>query len=441
MSDALAKTEEIVKKAKALGADQVIAKTTLGRYRQTRFSNNQVDITVEWNSNVTDVALAWKKRLVATEIHDFEDVDTSLKRLFGLAKVSKENPMFGGFAKGKFAYAKSKADKKLQDLENMTDYVFEAIDAAKKEAGLKIDSGGILFTDFEDVYLASSEGPVGVDSRSAIELSIRAFSEREASGHGVECSSTLKTFEPARAGSKAGQIAKLAKNPQIGDEGVYDVIFDPLIFGSLLSVWGSMASAFNVMVRLSVFTDKLGKKVAPETVSLRDNPAVYSSANRIFDDEGAPTKDNVFIDKGILKTYLHNTSTAKMFKTETTGNAGLVAPNPWSIEMDNGNIGKDELFKEVKRGLYLTNTWYTRFQNYAKGDFSTIPRDGIFLIEKGEVKESLKDLRISDNALTLLNNIAGVSKERQQVHWWGEVDPPCLAPYVLVKNVHITKSK
>ncbi|HVP92503.1 MAG TPA: hypothetical protein VMS94_02040, partial [Acidobacteriota bacterium] len=104
MNDALAKTEEIVKKAKALGADEIIAKTTLGKYRQTRFSNNQVDITVEWNSNVTDVALAWKKRLVATEIHDFKDVDANLKRLFGLAKVSKENPMFGGFAKGNFSY-------------------------------------------------------------------------------------------------------------------------------------------------------------------------------------------------------------------------------------------------------------------------------------------------------------------------------------------------
>jgi len=441
MSDTLAKTEEIVKKAKALGADEVIAKTTLGTYRQTRFSNNQVDITVEWNSNVTDVALVWKKRLVATEIHDFKDVDASLKRLFGLAKVSKENPMFGGFAKGKFTYAKSKADEKLENLENMTDYVFAAIDAAKKEIGPKIDSGGILFTDFEDVYLASSEGPVGVDSRSAIELSIRAFSEREASGHGVECSSTLKDFKPARAGSKAGEIAKLARNPKIGDEGVYDVLFDPLIFGSLLSVWGRMVSAFNVLTRQSIFVDKLGKKVAPEIVSLRDNPAAYSMANCIFDDEGVSTKENIFIDHGILKTYLHNTSTAKMFKTETTGNAGLVAPNAWSIEMDNGDISREELFKEVKRGLYLTNTWYTRFQNYAKGDFSTIPRDGIFLIEKGEMKQSLKDIRLSDNALNLLNNIAGVSKERQQVHWWGEVNRPCLAPYVLIKNVHITKSK
>lgn len=58
MNDQLSKTEEIVKKAKKLGADEVIAKTTIGRYRQLRFSNNQVDITVAWNDYVTDVVLA-----------------------------------------------------------------------------------------------------------------------------------------------------------------------------------------------------------------------------------------------------------------------------------------------------------------------------------------------------------------------------------------------
>ena len=441
MSDILNKTEEIVKKAKALGADEVIAKTTFGKYRQARFSNNQVDITVAWNDYVTDVSLAWKKRVVATQIHDFQEVDPSIKRLLELAKVSKENPMFGGFAKGSFRYEKSNADEKLQNLEDPSEYVFEAIGAAEKEVGAQIDSGGILFTKFEDVYLVSSEGPVGVDSRSAIELSIRAFSEREASGHGVECSSTLKDFKPSRAGAKAGEIAKLAKNPKVGEEGVYDVIFDPLIFGSLLGVWGSMVSAFSILVQQSVFVNRLGQKVAPENVSLKDNPSAYSMACRIFDDEGVPTRENVFIDHGVLKTYLHNTSTAKIFKTETTANAGLVAPNAWNIEMDLGDMSREKLFKEVKRGLYLTNTWYTRFQNYAKGDFSTIPRDGIFFIEKGEVKQSLKDLRISDNASSLLGNIAGISKERQHVHWWGEADPPSLSPYVLIKDVHITKSK
>jgi PmbA protein len=282
---------------------------------------------------------------------------------------------------------------------------------------------------------------VGKDCRSAVELSIRAFSEREASGHAVECGSTLKGFEPARAGKKAGEIAKKARNPKAGIEGKYDVVFDPLFVGSLLGMWGSMASAYYVMIQLSVFVNKLGKKVASEGVTLRDVPGSYSIANRVFDDEGVPAQENVIIEKGKLKTYLHNTSTAKIFKTKTTANAGIVFPMPWNIEMDSGDMNKEELLKEVKHGLYLTNTWYTRFQNYKTGDFSTIPRDGIFQIENGEIQRSLKNIRLSDNALRILSNITGISKERKHVHWWGEADPPSLSPYILMKDVHITTSK
>src|SRR4030042_5375540 len=78
MKDILNRTEEIVKKTKKLGADQVIAKTTIGRYRQVRFSNNQVDITLAWNDYVTEVVLAWKKRVVATLMHYFVNIDASL---------------------------------------------------------------------------------------------------------------------------------------------------------------------------------------------------------------------------------------------------------------------------------------------------------------------------------------------------------------------------
>ena len=49
MNDLLGKTEEIVKEAQNLGADEVIARTTFGKYRQVRFSNNQIDTTVAWN--------------------------------------------------------------------------------------------------------------------------------------------------------------------------------------------------------------------------------------------------------------------------------------------------------------------------------------------------------------------------------------------------------
>ena len=441
MSDALSKTEEIVKKCKTLGADEVIAETTFGRYRQTRFSNNQIDISMAWNDYATDVFLTWKNRVVATLIRNFQNVDKTVERLFNLAKVSKENPQYGGIAKGKFHYQKIKADRALENLENPAKYVFQAIEAAKKEAGPDTNAGGILFTKFEDVYLVSSEGPMGEDSRSAIEFSIRAFSQKEASGHGVECSSTIKGFDAARAGRKAGEIARQAKKAKAGVEGHYDVIFDPLFAGALLDMWGSMTSAYNVLVQQSIFVNKLGEKVASDIVTIRDAPAAYSMANRVFDDEGVPARGNVLIGKGVLKTYLHNTSTAKIFKTETTGNAGLVAPTHWNIEMDAGDMSRDEMFREVKRGLYLTNTWYTRFQNYATGDFSTIPRDGIFLIENGEIKQSWKEIRLSDNALKMLSSVVGISKQRQHIHWWGVEGQPSLAPYILMKDVQITRPK
>ena len=441
MSEILAKTESVVKKGKALGADEVLAKTVFSRNRQLRFSNNQIDASLAWNNYITDVVLSWKKRVVSTKINNFQKVDLSLNSLIKLAKVSRENLTHSGFAKGKFDYKKSIADRTVDGMENPAEYVFEAVEAAKKVAGPKTNAGGIFLTSISDVYLVSSEGPVGKDCRSAVELSIRAFSEREASGHAVECGSTLKGFEPARAGKKAGEIAKKARNPKAGIEGKYDVVFDPLFVGSLLGMWGSMASAYCVMIQLSVFVNKLGKKVASEGVTLRDVPGSYSIANRVFDDEGIPAQENVIIEKGKLKTYLHNTSTAKIFKTKTTANAGIVFPMPWNIEMDSGDMNKEELLKEVKHGLYLTNTWYTRFQNYKTGDFSTIPRDGIFQIENGEIQRSLKNIRLSDNALRILSNITGISKERKHVHWWGEADPPSLSPYILMKDVHITTSK
>jgi PmbA protein len=61
-------------------------------------------------------------------------------------------------------------------------------------------------------------------------------------------------------------------------------------------------------------------------------------------------------------------------------------------------------------------------------------------VEKGEITRSLKDIRISDNALRMLGEIAAISKERQHIHWW-ESQYPTLSPYVLIKDVRITRPK
>lgn len=440
MSDLLDRTEALVRKAKALGADEVIAKTTFSRRTQIRFSNNEVDISKVWNDYVTDVSMAWQKRIVATQIQNFVDAENRVEDLYKLAKISQPNPFYGGVACGNYDYPESQADIRLRDLEEPTGYVKEAIEAARENVGKNLNTGGTLYSYYGDVNLVSSEGPRGTDARSYIELSIRAFSEKEASGHGVSCSSTLDDFDPTSAGRKAGEVAKLAKNPVPGREGAYKVVFDPLITGSLMGIYSMMSSAFQVMIQMSIFGNRIGERVAPEIVTIRDNPADYSVANRVFDDEGVPAGDKVIIDRGVLKTYLHNTSTAKIFGCETTGNAGLVVPHAWSVELDPGDKSRDEMFEELGDGLYLTNAWYTRFQNYAVGDFSMIPRDGAFVVEGGRIAGSLKDIRISDNALRMLNGVRAISRERQHVHWW-EADTPTLSPYVLIEGVKITRPR
>lgn len=101
-------------------------------------------------------------------------------------------------------------------------------------------------------------------------------------------------------------------------------------------------------------------------------------------------------------------------------------PHAWNIVLEPGDYSKEELFSEVKKGIYITNVWYTRFQNYVAGDFSTIPRDGIFLVENGELKP-IRNIRVSDNLQRILESVIALGKELHHIHWW-EVNTPVSTP-------------
>jgi len=200
------------------------------------------------------------------------------------------------------------------------------------------------------------------------------------------------------------------------------------------------ATGLSVLMKSSFFTDKLGQKVGTDIVTIVDASREPDTLGaRSFDDEGIPTQNTVVIEKGVLKSLLHNTMTAKAFKTNSTGNAGWIAPAPTVLKVLPGDFNEEELFREVKKGIYISNNWYTRFQNIREGIFSTVCRDGVFYIEDGEIKYAVKGLRIADSFLRLLNNIAALSKKLYHVHWW-ETPIPSWVPYVLVKEVNFTKT-
>jgi len=430
--------ERIVDKALDLGCQDAVADVAVNRSYQIRFAQNEVVISNRWRETTASVFLVHNKRVVASDIKDFTKLDAAMENLVKIAKSSKENPDYGGIAEGPFKYDRLVVDKRIVDLMHGSDYVQAAVNGALAE-GAKECAGSFWKYD-EEHYLRTSNGVRGYDHRASLYLSIRALVSLESSGHGIACGTKLSQFDPEKAGRKAGRIASLAKNPVGGEAGTYDVVFDPLIFGSMIDQVGGRASAFIVLAGLSPYAKKIGKRVAAGTVTVEDDGSAESIGRLRFDAEGVPTRRKKIIDKGVLKTYLHNTSTARKFKAKTTANAGLIAPQPHALFCKPGNWTRDEIFEECRDGLWLTNTWYTRYQSYMTGDFSTIPRDGIFRIKKGEIVGVWKDIRLTDNLIKVWKSIAGLSKTVDQVTWWGEVSVPTFAPYALARKIRITRS-
>jgi len=433
--------EFILKKAEELGFGDVVVLSYESNRRQVRFANNEITVAKHWHERKVKLFVEKDKRVATTTLTELSggNIERTLKTLLRSVENLSPKEDYHGIAKGPFQYKNipETFDRAIVELDEPDDYVEVAINTALSKGAKRV--AGVLYTDHNKVYLTTSNGVEAFDEGTRIEISVRAFVGDLESGHGTYSARVLKRFTPELAGSKAGEIAHMARNPAQGPEGKFDVIFDPLAFANLLSYMGSMLSAYAAEAGFSFLAGKLGERVASELVTLKDVgnlPNGYGS--RKFDDEGVPTRETTVIEGGTFKTFLLNTSLAKKYGRGTTANAGLIMPRPWNLVLEPGDYSNAELFSEVKRGIYITNVWYTRFQNYVSGDFSTIPRDGIFLIENGEFKP-IRNIRVSDNLARILSNVTAIGNEPFQVHWW-EVSRPVITSYVLVKEVGITRA-
>ncbi|MFH1209253.1 MAG: TldD/PmbA family protein [archaeon] len=415
------------------GADDVVLEFNKSEGTQLKFANNKIVKTgTEILSNLS-VFVVQKNKIIATSLKDLnkKSADELIKNIFKFLKQTEPNKDYRGIAKGPFKYKETENgyDKNVLDFDEV-DLLNKGINAALENSKRV---AGIFESSINSSHLVTSNNINVEDKSTGLYFSIRALNEKDESGHMTSCSRTLNKLKVEQSGRKAGEIAKLAKNPTELDAGKYDVILGYMPMASLLNYVMEACSIFNVEAGLSFFKDKIGQKLG--NFNLIDDGTLENGYNSSkYDAEGVPCQRNNIIENGVLKTYLHNTSSAIRYKTKTTANAGLIGPDPSNLLFD---AKKEDIFKQ-KKIIYVTNTWYTRFQNYNTGDFSTIPRDAIFLMENGEIVKSLKNIRISDNMLNILNNIQSCSKISEQLRSW-EAQIPCVTPEVLIKDVNITK--
>lgn len=447
MSDLKELAVHLAELARSEGAKDVVAQAIQSDTQQVRFSNNQIDAVNGWSERHVILFVAVGKHVIASDLRSPDNYDELAKRLVAQAKKAPENEGYAGIASGRFKYKVARIDKAIVSLKDPSKLAHEAIYAAESEGANNV--GGTIFVRHHRSGIASSEGALAADESASVDLSVRAFSQPEASGHALSCSPRLSRLRPKETGAKAGRLAAMAKNPAQGDQGKSDFILEPLFIGGLINSTSNMMSAFQVDIGVSMYAKKIGKRVASDVVTFVDDPVSDSTSRRAFDHEGAPCRRNVVIKDGILKTYLHNTSTAKRFKTKTTANAGPLIPTafttagqpvPFHPVVVPGDWKVDEMIADTKRGLYVNNTWYTRYQNYSTGEFSTIPRDAILRIENGEIVGAVKNIRVSDNMMNLWKSADAISKSSEEIFWWDEAAPPSTLPTARFRGLNVTRS-
>ena len=419
-------------------ADDLVISAEEEQSTQVKFANNKVIVTEHAIHSGLQVYAVVGKKCIGTGVHDLspKGLRDIASKIMTFSSFLQPNEEYAGIAKGPFEYKKIARmyDPKVASLKGAS-LISKAL--ATVPPGFR--AAGVLESSSNSHFLITSGGVEATERQTNLYFSVRVLAQPDASGHLVHCSSSLRGFDPVAMTLKAAELARSAMNPLQGESGIYDVIFEPLPAANLLEHVGRSAGAFALEAGFSFLVGKLGSKVASSALSLYDDPQLPEGMNSTsFDEEGFPTTRKPIIEDGILKTYLHNTSTAVKYKTKTTGNAGLVAPEPFNLVVRPGKETKEQLIKNIKKGLLITNVWYTRFQDYEQGLFSTIPRDAAFLIEDGKIIRPVKGIRISDSLPRMIKELTP-AKESQQIAGW-EVELPVVTPPLLVRRVNITKS-
>lgn len=432
----------LISRCRKGGASDVVVLVSENEEAMVRFSNNEISICNDIKETNAFIFVICQGRRAGTNVADMSkrSLEATADRLMDAANRSPPIERYVPLPTGPFGYDHRLLRCKEVSLDPKTTigWVKEAVQAALR-AGASRVSGSLTARNTTITMRTTGEAD-GVARRSGIELSLRAFGQGVASGHAVCVATREQDFDPVNTGKEAGNLAKLAVNPVEGFAGTRPAVLGPMVFADLVQQVGRMASAFHVDAGMSFLAGRLDQPIGSKVLTLVDDANLPGALGTMpFDHEGLPTKRTTIIEEGVLRSYLHNTSTAAKAGVESTANAGLISPQAFNLVVEPGRSSLDELIGQVDDGIFVSNDWYLRYQDYARGDFSTILRDAIFVIEDGQLAGSIKGLRISDNLPRILSNLRAMGRERRWVKWW-EVETPTLVPAVLVDEVRFTRS-
>ncbi|MEK6277550.1 MAG: TldD/PmbA family protein [Actinomycetota bacterium] len=293
-----------------------------------------------------------------------------------------------------------------------------------------------VYADSDDeVMIRSSTGVEGGYVASSCYAYLQALAEGEGAketGLGFGLARAPGGLDPDAIGREGAERAAAMIGAGKPASRACPVVFDPTVAASFTGLIGSVLGADTVQRGRSPFAQRLGEEVASPKLVLHDDgldPEGLGSSP--CDDEGTPRARNALVEGGTLRTFLHDTYTARRGDAVPTGNAGRAGyRSPPSVSTSNlvvgtGELGFGELLAEAGDGVYVTDV---------AGLHSGVnPVSGVFsvgasgrVLSGGELAEPVREFTIASDLVSMLRAVREAGAEHRWVPFGGSVRTPHL---------------
>ena len=204
--------------------------------------------------------------------------------------------------------------------------------------------------------------------------------------------------------------------------GRYETILPPSAVADLMIYLYWSAGAQDAQDGRTVFSapggaTRVGERLASLPVTLSSDPAAaglecapfviaHSSGREssVFDN-GLPLGPTDWIREGALHSLTqtrHSAERTGLPVTPSVDNLALVGPD--------GGASLEEMVARTERGLLLTCLWYIREVDPQSLLLTGLTRDGVYLVEDGEVVGAVNNFRFNESPVDLLSRLAEVGE-------------------------------
>ena len=418
---------DVVSRATRAGASAAECVIAEGDEFSTAVRLGQVETLKESGSKSIGVRVFFGQRAASTYSSDFSasGIERLLKSALELAKITSEDPFAGIPERGQLGQLAGDLDLYHADVYSLPgperiDYARRAEKAALDyDPRLKNSDGGSFDAATGHKILANSHGFVGEYRRSYCSVAAVPIAQDEQGNmqrdYWYALSRSLAKLESAES---VGKEAARRTIRRLGARKVktahVPVVLDPMVARSMIEHIFEGVNGDSVYRGASFLAGKLGEPIAGTNVTVIDDgtmPGGFGTSP--FDGEGVPTRRTVVVEKGVLKSYLLNTYTAKKLKLETTANAarglaGTPGISPGNYFLQPGAKPPRQIIGEIKDGLYVTE-FLGHGANLVTGDYSR-GASGLWIVN-GELAYPVEEITVAGNLKDMFRNISEIGSD------------------------------